>query len=564
MTVKYGFARLLPFLVFVMTLMLLDCCTTISPADLIIRGGRIYTMDPGNPKVEAVAIRGERIVYAGMESGVARFKDSKTRIIDLDGNVAYPGLVDAHAHLMGLGRLLSELNFVGTTSAEEIRRMVLEKQTEVPEGKWVSGRGWDQNDWTVKRFPSWRDLSGTEANPVCLRRVDGHAIWVNRTALDICGVTSETADPIGGRIVRDDENGEPTGVFVDEARELIWDHMPKSTREEKRAWAIAAMRECNSYGLVGIHDASTDSVDLEIYKSLHEAGKLSLRIYTMLSADSIDFVKRRMAAGRGKIAGGYVTVRALKLFADGALGSRGAALLEPYSDDTGNTGLLVNTPEYLYEMTKLALDHGFQVCTHAIGDAANRIVLNAYEKALDEHRLEDHRFRIEHAQVVSLDDIPRFAELCVIPSMQPTHATSDMYWAEDRVGPERIRGAYAWRKFMGLGCQIPCGSDFPVESANPLWGVYAAVTRQDHEGWPEGGWYPDECMTIEEALKGFTIHAAFAAFAEKETGSIEVGKLADITILDRDLQSIPHREILNTRAVYTIVGGKVVYSAVSP
>ncbi|NIO29111.1 MAG: amidohydrolase family protein [Candidatus Latescibacteria bacterium] len=535
-------------------------CARIPHADLIISGGRIHTMNPKNPIAEAVAIQGDRIVYVGSGEGARKYEDEITIVINLDGKTAYPGFVDAHAHLMSLGKSLAELNFVGTGSSEEIRKMVLEKQQAVPKGSWIRGRGWDQNDWPVEEFPTWRDLSGTEENLVYLRRVDGHAAWVNKTVLDHYGITRETEDPPGGRIIRD-ENGDPTGVFIDDAKDLITAHIPEPTIDEKTAWAKAAILECNRYGMVGMHDAGIHKTDLQVYENLHGSGQLSLRIYAMADGDSIDFVKERFALGPSAPVGGYVSLRAVKLYADGALGSRGAAMLEPYSDDPRNTGLILTAPDSLYEMSRLALDAGFQVCTHAIGDAGNRVILDAYERALKEHRSGDHRLRVEHAQVVSLEDIPRSAQLGIIPVMQPTHATSDMYWAEDRLGPERIKGAYAWRKFLDSGCKIPCGSDFPVEGVNPLWGIYAAVTRQDHDGWPEGGWYPGERMTIEEAVRGFTIDAAFAAFAEKETGSIEVGKLADLTVLDKDLFEISPKEILNARVIYTIVGGSVVYSA---
>lgn len=535
-------------------------CSTERPADMIIRGGRIYTMNRTSPQVEAVAFRGDRIVYAGSAGGVDKLQGKDTRLLDLQGKTALPGLIDAHAHLISLGRSLAQLNLVGTTSPEQIRGMVLENLEKTPLGGWISGRGWDQNDWDVKQFPSWWDLMGTESHPVYLSRVDGHAVWVNKTALDLCGITADTPDPEGGRIIRD-ERGEPTGVFVDNAIDLIKNKMPEPSPEELTAWAGSAIRECNRVGLVGMHDAWVDSIRLEIYRELHRQGELTLRINALLSTEDEGFLGSWFERGPATEADHHLTVRSVKFFADGALGSRGAALLEPYSDEPSNQGLLLVKSERLYQTTKRALDNGFQVCTHAIGDAANRLVLDAYEKALQENPVEDHRLRIEHSQIVTLQDIPRFAKLGVIPSMQPTHATSDMPWVEDRLGPERIRGAYAWRKFLDQGCRIPCGSDFPVESPNPLWGIYSAVTRQDHQGWPEGGWCPEERMTLEEVVRGFTIDAAWAEFAENLKGSIEVGKLADFTVLDKDIFSITPAEILKTRVMYTIIGGKIVYEA---
>lgn len=535
-------------------------CTGREAADFIITGGPVYTMDEEMPTAQAVAIRADRIVFVGSQDEARSLEDEGTVVIDIEGKAAYPGFVDAHAHLIGLGRFLSQLNLMDTRSADEVRRLVIEYQASLPPGQWIKGRGWDQNDWEVKEFPTWRDLNGTEGNPVYLRRIDGHAAWVNQKALELCGITRETAAPEGGRIIRD-ANGDATGVFIDDAIDLITDRMPDTSLDEKIAWARLAVRECNKYGLVGVHDAGINALDLAAYEKLYEQGEMTMRIYAMVDADSTDFLMRMMREGPSEFAGGQVIVRAVKMYADGALGSRGAALLEPYSDEPQNSGLLVTSADSLYRLASMAIQNGFQACTHAIGDAGNRTVLDAYERALKEHPKDNHRFRIEHAQVVSLEDIPRFAALGVIPSMQPTHATSDMYWAEDRVGPHRIKGAYAWRTFIQQGCRIPCGSDFPVEGANPLWGIYAAVTRMDKEGLPGGGWSPEQCMTMQEAVEGFTIQAAFAAFLENRTGSIETGKLADITILDRDLFEIEPTEILNARVVYTIVGGKIVYAS---
>jgi predicted amidohydrolase YtcJ len=538
-------------------------CAEQEKADLILTGGAVYTMNEKTPEAEAVAIRRDRILFVGAQEEARSFADENTVVIDISGMAAYPGFVDAHAHLISLGRSLSQLDLVGTGSAEEVRRRVMDEQASMSAGEWIRGRGWDQNDWEVREFPTWKQLNGTEANPVYLRRVDGHAVWVNQTALDLCGITKRTADPTGGRIVKD-ADGNPTGVFIDDAIDLVTVHMPDPSLEEKIAWAKRAVEECNRRGLVGMHDAGIHALDLSAYETLHERGDLTLRIYAMADADSADFLRRMLDRGPSRFAGGRVIVRSIKMYADGALGSRGAALLEPYSDDPGNRGLFVTTEDSLYRVARAALEHDFQVCTHAIGDAANRLVLDAYERALKEHPKNDHRFRIEHAQVVSRQDIPRFAALGVIPSMQPTHATSDMYWAEDRVGSERIKGAYAWRTFIDQGCRIPCGSDFPVEGVDPLWGIYAAVTRRDREGAPDGGWYPGQCMTVREAVAGFTIHAAYAAFMEDETGSIEKGKLADITVLDGDLFRMEPERIQDARTMYTIVGGKVVYSNPPP
>lgn len=535
-------------------------CAAEPPADLILTGGRIYTMNPGESRVEAVAVVGDRIVFAGGRDGVLARKGSNTQVLELDGMTVLPGLVDAHAHLPGLGRMLRELRVTGTSSAAEIRDMVMTRQQEIEPGEWITGRGWDQNDWEVQAFPTWENLRGTEGNPVYLRRVDGHAIWVNRKALEICGVTRDTVEPEGGRIMRD-ANGNPTGVFVDRAMDLISRKIPSPSAEERMNRIRVALAECRRFGLTGVHDAEATEEYLRIYRTLLDRDELTLRVYAILDSDSTRFVREKLTEGPWSDPRHFVSVRAIKVYADGALGSRGAVLLEPYSDEPSHQGLFQNPRASIEHWVELGLASGFQVCTHAIGDGGNRLILDVYEAALDRRPVDDHRFRVEHAQVISLDDIPRFAEMGVIASMQPTHATSDMYWAEDRVGPERIRGAYAWRKLIDSGAVIVCGSDFPVESANPLWGIYAAVARQDHLGWPKGGWYPRERMTVYEAVEGFTVMAAFASFEEHLKGSIEVGKLADFTIVDRDLFEIAPREILEATVRHTIVGGKLVYTA---
>ncbi len=527
-------------------------------ADLIITGGRVYTLNSSQRVAQAVAVKDRHIIYVGDAAGVAPYRGLNTTTLDLGSKVLLPGFIDAHGHLLSLGRSLAELNLAGTLSAEQIRQMVQERQKSVSAGTWICGRGWDQNDWEKKDFPTWQDLAGTEANPVYLRRVDGHAAWVNRAALDLAGINRDSADPPGGRILRDPQ-GHPTGVLVDNAIELVRPLIPQPTPAQRREWAKTALLECHCYGLTGVHDAGVDEQTLAIYQELQSAGELTLRIYALLDDADSTFLDAQLKKGP-QVLEEHLVVRAVKLYADGALGSRGAALLEPYSDDPGNCGLLVNSPDYLYRRAKQALESGFQVCTHAIGDAGNRAALDAYERALRDKLLKDHRLRIEHGQVIAPEDFARFAGLGIIASMQPTHATSDIPWAEERLGAERIRGAYAWRNLLDQGCRLALGSDFPIESPNPLWGIYAAVTRQDQQGNPAGGWHPEERLTVEEAVKGFTIDAAYAEFAENTKGTIEVGKLADFAVLDRDIFDIPARGILQTKVAYTIVGGKIVYA----
>lgn len=528
-------------------------------ADLIVVG-RVHTMEPEMPQAQAVVIYAGRILHVGSVSDAKRFRGVSTRWIERDGAVVLPGLTDAHGHLANLGRYLANLKLVGTSSKEEIVALVRQTQERTPPARWIRGRGWDQNDWEVEEFPSWHDLDGTDANPIYLRRVGGHASWVNLRALEIAGITPDTPDPPGGRIVRDGE-GEATGILIDRADLLISKEIPEPDDGELDGWMRSAIVHCNSVGLAGVHDAGITASHLASLERLWRSGGLSLRVYCMLESTEDELIDEHIERGPSVHADGLVTIGAVKMYADGAMGSRGAALIDPYDDDPHNTGLVRTTYDDMVALSARALRAGFQMCAHAIGDRGNRMVLDAYEDALRVHPVEDHRFRIEHCQLVAPEDIERFTRLGVIASMQPTHATSDMYWAGERVGAERLSGAYAWRTLLEHGTHIALGSDFPVESANPFWGVYAAVTRQDHDGWPEGGWYPVERLTAAEALRGFTVDAAWARFAEEESGTIAVGKLADITVIDGDPLRMPPGDLLGVKTLYTVVGGIVVYES---
>lgn len=533
---------------------------------LILHSGRIDTVDPKNSTAEAVAVSGERISAVGTNDEILKLAGEKTRRIDLKGRTVVPGLIDSHGHLPGLAESLRSANLVGTTSYEQIIAKIKEKAKTTPKGEWIIGRGWDQNNWPDKKFPTHKALSdAVPDHPVWLTRIDGHAGLANERALQLCKINIQTYDPEGGKILRDPQTDEATGVLIDNAQSLVTSRIPSPTEEQVRSSLALAIHECVSRGLTTIHDAGLTGTQIDLYKKLIDEGKFDLRVYAMIAATDprtlANFFKDGPLIGYG---GNRLTVRSVKVYIDGALGSRGAALFEPYADDPGNTGLLTTRPESLAEIAHRALAAGFQVCCHAIGDRGNRIVLDAYEQAFKDNPAtgsagRDPRFRVEHAQVVSLSDIPRFAKLGVIPSMQSTHATSDMPWVEARVGPERIKGAYAWRKFMDAGCRIANGSDFPVEDVNPLLGFYAAITRQDKKGKPEGGWRPEERMTHEEALRSFTINGASAAFEENLKGSIETGKLADFTILSRDIMKIGPKEILQTEVEMTILGGKIIY-----
>jgi predicted amidohydrolase YtcJ len=393
---------------------------------------------------------------------------------------------------------------------------------------------------------------------VLLEHIDGHAILVNAAAMRAAGITAATRDPAGGRIERT-ATGEPTGVFVDNAMELVQRVVPALSHDEMRSATLAAIAESNRWGLVGLHDPGEPREVLDVFEELAKESKFNLRVYAMISDDSAAIEHYFQRGPQSALYGDHLWIRAIKLYADGALGSRGAALLDPYSDDPKNNGLLKSTPEHLRDVATRALQHGFQVATHAIGDRGNRVALDAYQAALEKVPTVDHRFRIEHVQVLDHADVPRFAQLGVIPSMQAVHQTSDMYWAATRLGPSHILGAYAWRSLLETGVIIPNGSDFPVERVNPLYSFHAAVSRQDEHDWPPGGWYPEQRMTRDEALKSMTIWPAFAAFQEQLMGSLTPGKLADFDVLDRDIMVVPASEILGTQVVATYIGGRAVY-----
>lgn len=547
--------RLIPILLALAT----TYSDAMAQADYIIHNARIYTVDDALPTAEAMAVRGERILMLGSDERLLQTYPDARRI-DLEGSVVIPGLIDAHAHLMGRAMALLQADLVGTRSKKEVIERLQEFAERLPQEAWLTGRGWDQNDWPEQAFPTREDLDAAfPSRPVWIRRIDGHAAWANTAALEAAGLNEirSAADPEGGRIVRD-ASGEPSGIFIDTAMRLVDRHVPDPGPDERREGLRLALEETARYGLTGVHDAGIPLEDVDAYRAAIDRGEFPIRVYGMIGGvgPTLDhFCREGPILGYG----GRLTVRAVKLYADGALGSRGAALLEPYSDEPDTRGLLRVDEDALTDEVVRAMSCGFQVGTHAIGDRANRVVLNAYERALERLGTTSGRHRIEHAQIVHPDDIPRFRELGVTASMQPTHATSDMYWAEDRVGSERLQGAYAWQTFLDYGVRVAFGSDFPVEDVNPLLGFYAAVTRQDAEGWPPGGWLPHQRVSRLEALRGFTIDAAYAAFQEHEVGSLEAGKYADFVVLSDDILTIPPEQILNTRVIATYLSGERIY-----
>lgn len=529
------------------------------PADLIVTNARIYTADQARPRASAMAIRDGRIVFVGNARGAATLAGPRTERLDLGGKTVIPGMVDAHAHLLGLGRALHHVDLVGTTSYEEVVARAAERARTAQPGEWIQGRGWDQNDWADTRFPTHDALSrAIPDNPVYLTRVDGHAALVNAKALELSGVSAQTPDPEGGRFIRD-AAGNLTGILIDRAQGIVSRTVPPATRDELKAAILAAIAETNRWGLTGIHDAGVSETVIAIYEELAREGSYDLRNYVMIRANEETlerFMRRGVQTG---MHGGRLWIRSIKITADGALGSRGAALLEDYSDEPGNSGLITAQPELIRRVAVTALANGFQLNVHAIGDRANRMVLDAFEAALDEVPVADHRFRIEHAQILHHQDIPRFAELGVIPSMQGSHQTSDMYWVPNRIGWSRAQGSYAWRSLLNTGVVIPNGSDFPVEAVNPLISFKAFVTREDNDGFPEGGWLPSQKTTRQEALLSMTLWPAYAAFMENETGSLTRGKYADFVVLDQDIMTVSDDRILDTKVELTVLGGKVVY-----
>ena len=496
----------------------------------------------------------------GKITAVGSDKDSTPgcKKVDGQGKYALPGLIDAHGHVSGLGGDLLRVKLRGLSSEEISAQTVKQFAAASVDTQWVLGRGWNQALWASNEFPTAASLDATGIErPVFLGRVDGHAGWANSKAMAIAGITDDTLDPLGGKIIRD-ANGKATGVFVDYAMALIEDKIPAASAEELELAFDKAYEHLLSLGIVSTHDAGVSQADLDSYLARSNQGNLPVRIYGMLSATS-DHLYDWLKAGRIQDDNDFLSIRSVKLYSDGALGSRGAALLESYSDDEGNHGLLLTDPAALDQLVEDIIAAGFQANIHAIGDKANRISLNAIEKAYKKTDGRQLRNRIEHTQVVALADFPKFLELNVIASMQPVHATSDKNMAADRIGEDRLVGAYAWQRFLQQGTVVASGSDFPVELANPFHGLHAAITRQDHDNMPKGGWLADQAMTPAQALRSFTLDAAYAAHQEDVLGSLEQGKWADFILVDQDVVNGVALDTWKTKVVQTWIAGELVY-----
>jgi predicted amidohydrolase YtcJ len=535
-----------------------------SKPDLVLFHAHVITMNPEQPAAEAIAIAGEHIAWVGSDAD-ARKRFPGTHSVDLHGATVLPGLIDAHGHLLSLGESLLRLNLKNIATEQEAVRRVKEKVSSTPINEWIQGWGWDEGKW-ASQYPDNKALSAVSPNnPVYLVGLHGFAAWANRRALEIAGITKDTQDPENGKILRDTTTGEPTGILLNHAQELVARHIPPLTLDHAKKAIELAAQECLRNGLTEVHDAQVSGLMLQAFQDLSHQGRLPLRVYIMLDGADKSLVQQWLKRGPEIDPQHRLSVRAFKLFADGALGSRGASLLEPYSDAPQTKGVITTPESDIYDLTLGGLSAGFQVCTHAIGDAANHSVLDAYARALrdvhDARPASLFRLRIEHAQVVARRDIPRFAKLGIIVSMQPVHATSDMPWAEQRIGPQRIKGAYAWRSIVDTGAHVPFSSDFPGETLNPFFGIYAAVTRQDPSGNPPGGWYPEQRVSLEQAMRGYTTEAAYAGFEEAVKGSIENGKLADLTVIDKDISKLPPKDILSISVLQSYISGKPVYEA---
>ncbi len=540
-------------IIFIATIIFFSCAPTKKPVDLIIYNAKIYSVDPNFSVHESFAVKNGKFIALGSNDEILNTYSAKEKI-DLEGKSVYPGFYDAHCHFYGYGLSLQNVDLRGTRSFNEVLERVQKFAETHPDNEWILGRAWDQNDWEEKEFPVNNQLNKLFPNkPVVLRRVDGHALIANDAALKKAGITAETKVDGGNVVLR---NGKPTGVLIDNAMELLFKIIPKVNKQIARNALLDAQKNCFAVGLTSVDDAGLDKSTVLLIDSLQKSAKLKMRIYAMLTPtkENADYF-----ITKGIYKTNYLNVRSIKLYADGALGSRGACLLHPYHDDPGNYGFLISGIDFLDSLCHLAYENNYQINTHAIGDSANRVMLNIYGKYLKGEN--DRRWRIEHAQVIAPDDFKLFNRYSIVPSVQPTHATSDMYWAEDRLGSERIKNAYAYKDLLKQNGWIAAGSDFPVEEINPLFGFYAAVVRKDQNNWPENGFEPENAISREDALKAMTIWAAKSNFEEKEKGSIELGKFADFVVTDKDIMTAAPEVLYKINVLNTFIDGVKVYSA---
>ena len=558
-----------PFLIVasLLVLALLPARQTVQSADIVFKNGNVYTAADTSPRAEAIAVKADRIVFVGSNAAAQQYVGANTRVVDLKGKTVLPGFTDSHQHLSGVGFREMTLNLEGTTSLADLLAKVKARVSQAKQGEWVTGRGWIETHWKPPAFPTRWDLDKVAPNnPVILGRADGHGSVANSAALKAAGIDKSTANPFGGEISKDKQTGEPNGMLLDNAQGLVRRRVPPTTPADAERAVVLGVKRNIELGWTQIQDAGGSYADVDIFKKLYEAGTIKLRIYKAVHGPGASATRLLNEGSTIGAHGNRFTFRTIKVVSDGALGSRGAALRAPYSDAADTSGFLTVKAEELRPMLQEALRKGIQVETHAIGDLANRFVLDEYEAAFKavpegERAVAQPRWRIEHAQIVNPADIPRFAELGVIPSMQPSHAIGDLFFAPSRVGINRLAGSYAWASFIKSGIVVPGGSDAPVERGEPMIEFYAAVARKDQKGFSGEGWHPEEAVSREEALKMFTIWPAYAAFEDTLRGTIEVGKLADLTILSADIMKIPAPEILKTRNVMTVINGEIVYES---
>jgi predicted amidohydrolase YtcJ len=530
-------------------------------ADLLLTNGRIYTVNDKQPTAEAIAVKGDRIVFVGSNADAKKFHAAKH--IDLQDRTVVPGLTDSHCHIFGIGEREMGLSLEGTNTLDDLLTKLKARAAQTPRGRWITCRGWIETFWKPPTFPTRADLDKiAPGNPVFLTRADGHASVANSAALKIAGIDKNTGDPFGGQILK--TNGEPNGMLLDNAQELVLKNIPKPTDAEREQALLRGIDREIGLGWSEIQNAGSDNADVELIRKAFDAGKIKIRFINAVHGPGEDAQKFLREGPTINAYDHHFTQRTIKVIFDGALGSRGAALLKPYDDAADSSGFLTERPEELRPMFEEALRRGIQVETHAIGDRANRLILDLYEQAFravppNRRKIPEPRWRVEHAQIVNPVDMTRFAKLAVIPSMQPSHAISDLFFAPSRLGMERLAGAYAWQTFLKSGCIIAGGSDAPVERGEPMIEFYAAVTRKSIKGESGNGWHPEQAVSREQALKMFTIWPAYAAFEEKDKGSIEVGKLGDFTVLSQDIMKIPEQDILKTHCEMTIVDGEIVY-----
>jgi predicted amidohydrolase YtcJ len=549
------------YLLLCAAILCLVSCRRTPQADRIFTNGHIITMNEDMPEAEAFAVKGGFIIAVGTNAEM-REAYSLAEEVDLDGKDVMPGIIESHGHMLNLGRSEMRVDLQGVNDPRKVLQKLKERVAETAPGEWIDGWGWDDGAWKEQMTAISKELSSVSPdNPVWFAGLHGYNGWANAKALEMAGITKGTPDPEGGKIYKDPATGAPTGILANSAQGIVTRLMPPLTIEQREKTFEMAGEELLKNGLTSVHDARITKKDLEALRSLEAKKKLKVRYYVMLDCTDEELIEPYLQNGPEIDPDNWLTIRCIKIFQDGSLGTRSALMFEPYSDAPDVLGVTTTSQEEIERLTTRSLQAGMQVATHAIGDRSNRITLDAYEASIRAvPGAKDHRLRIEHAQVVALEDIPRFKELDIVTSMQPPHATSDMPWAQDRVGAERIKGAYAWRSFLNAGVRVPLNSDFPGETLNPFYGMYAAETRQTAEGKPEGGWYPEQCLTREEVLYAYTVESAYSGFEEHIKGQIAPGMLADFIVISDNILTIPSKALLSLKVERTYIGGQSVYS----